>query len=131
MLELTLNDLMCHSGRSFAFINPEKLSIAKYRDSGQLYVRSIYQFKEFSFLQYIQGNCDISLMVAIDFTASNGVASDPTSLHYSNPSVINEYERAIGAVGEILMNYDSDQLVPVWGFGGCPVSGAPTSHCFP
>jgi hypothetical protein len=131
VLELNLNDLLLHDSRTFAFINPKKVSKKKYRDSGQLYVRNIYLVKEFSFLQYIQGNCKINLMVAIDFTASNGVPSNPASLHHLNPSAMNEYEKAIWAVGEILMNYDSTKTVPVWGFGGSPVPGAPTSHCFP
>lgn len=130
-LEINLNELLLHDGRSFPFINPKKVSKKKYRDSGQLYVRNIYLVKEFSFLQYIQGNCNINLMVAVDFTASNGIPSNPSSLHYCNPSAMNEYEKAMWAVGEILMNYDSSKTVPVWGFGGSPVHGAPTSHCFP
>lgn len=35
-----------------------------------------------SFLDYVRGGCEISVMVAIDFTASNGAPSLPTSLHY-------------------------------------------------
>lgn len=129
--ETNLNDILLHGGRTFPFINPDKVSKRKYRDSGQLVIRQAYIIKEFSFLQYLQGNCSISLMVAIDFTASNGVPTNPASLHFCNPSAMNEYERAICSVGEILINYDQDKMIPVWGFGGSPVHGAPTSHCFP
>jgi hypothetical protein len=108
-----------------------KASKRSYRDSGQLAVRQAYLIKEFSFLQFLQGSCGISLMVAIDYTGSNGTPSNPSSLHFCNPSAMNEYERAIWAVGDILMNYDQDKMIPVWGFGGSPVHGAPVSHCFP
>jgi hypothetical protein len=37
-------------------------------------------------LQFIAGGCEISLMVAIDFTASNGDPAMPNSLHYVNPA---------------------------------------------
>lgn len=70
-------------------------------------------------------------MVAIDFTASNGLITNRNSLHYRDSSFLNEYERAIISVGEILINYDNTKTVPVWGFGGYPFPGAQTSHCFP
>lgn len=37
-------------------------------------------------LQFIAGGCEISLVVAIDFTASNGDPAMPNSLHYINPA---------------------------------------------
>jgi len=49
-----------------------------------------------------------------------------------NPQILNNYEQAIMNVGSILLNYDNDKLVPVYGFGGIP-SYSPTrqvSHCF-
>ncbi|CAH1765231.1 64_t:CDS:10 [Entrophospora sp. SA101] len=51
-----------------------------------------------SFLDYIAGGTEIRLMVAIDFTGSNGDPRNPKSLHYSEA-------------------YDSDRLFPVYGFG--------------
>ena len=43
----------------------------------------------------------------------------------------NEYVAAIKSVASVLAPYDSDQLVPVFGFGAkCPPSGQ-VSHCFP
>jgi hypothetical protein len=70
----------------------------------------------------------MNMIVAIDFTASNGSPKQPTSLHYFNPTVPNQYQAAILAIGEILMNYDSDKRIPAFGFGG-KVKGQ-TSHCF-
>lgn len=72
-----------------------------------------------NFVDYIYGGCKINLNVAIDFTDSNGHHSNPTSLHYTHPDgSLNEYERAIKAVGSTIAKYDWDQIFSVWGFGG-------------
>ena len=70
-------------------------------------------------------------MVAIDYTGSNGEQKNPKSLHYLNPKFPNEYERAILACGEILEQYDTDCLFPVWGFGANIKKGTSVNHCFP
>lgn len=73
----------------------------------------------------------MSLMVAVDFTASNQNPSNPNSLHYINPNgAPNEYESAIAAVGSILANYDGDKLFPTYGYGGVPNWQGQLSHCF-
>ena len=59
-----------------------------------------------SFTDYIKAGWQISLIGAIDFTYSNGMPSNPTSLHYMGGH--NQYREAIRAVGDILNNYDSD-----------------------
>ena len=72
------------------------------------------------FVDYLSGGCQISLAVAIDFTASNGDPRQPGTPHYFHPPESkewNDYEKAIFAVGSILAKYDSDQRFPVWGFG--------------
>lgn len=53
----------------------------------------------------------------------------PSSLHYINPHQPNEYLRAIDAVGRVVLDYDSDKLVPVLGFGGKLPDGS-VSHNF-
>mmetsp|Transcript_29183 Transcript_29183/g.28917 ORF Transcript_29183/g.28917 Transcript_29183/m.28917 type:complete len:300 (-) Transcript_29183:463-1362(-) len=96
---------------------------------GTLIVRSLDIVKVHSFIDYIAGGCQISLIVAIDFTASNMDPRDPQSLHYLNPNGFNQYQSALFSVGEILLNYDSDKLVPFYGFGA-KINGA-INHCFP
>ncbi|CAG8805659.1 8090_t:CDS:2, partial [Dentiscutata erythropus] len=66
---------------------------------------------------YIAGGIEINLVVAIDFTASNGDHRNPTSLHYINPNEENLYQKAISSVGKILEAYDYDKRFPVYGFG--------------
>jgi len=75
------------------------------------------------------------LSIAIDFTGSNGIPTHPTSLHYMNPQRPNQYQIAIDAVSRILLNYDSDKKIPVFGFGAKPrfstMTSSIVSHCFP
>ena len=83
------------------------------------------------FVDYLSGGCQISLAVAIDFTASNGDPRQPGTPHYFHPPESkewNDYEKAIFAVGSILAKYDSDQRFPVWGFGA--KHSNVVRHCF-
>lgn len=111
-------------------INPKKQSKRKYQNSGILHVTGCRVWTEVDFLDYLKGGVELSLMVAIDFTGSNGVPAYPSSLHYLNPNGPNAYERAIWSVGGILENYDSDKTFQVWGFGGKPPGSHEVSHCF-
>jgi len=72
-----------------------------------------------TFLNYINGGCEMQLCVAIDFTGSNGDPRKPGTLHYLSPdgTAMNDYEKAISAIGGILADYDTDKKFPVWGFG--------------
>jgi len=70
------------------------------------------------FVDYLTGGCELELSIAIDFTGSNGDPRRPGTLHYIHPDGrLNDYEKAITAVGGILSKYDSDQKFPVFGFG--------------
>ena len=72
----------------------------------------------------------INLEIAIDYTYSNGNPEEPTSLHYKYGETPNDYDKAIKSCGDILAYYDSDQLFPVYGFGGIPQGKDKFSHCF-
>ena len=87
--------------------------------------------KIYNFLDYLRGGLDISMIVGIDFTSSNGDPKNPNSLHYiSNNNNENQYERAIKACGSIVSFYDSDQLFPVFGYGGILPNDNGVNHCF-
>ena len=43
----------------------------------------------------------------------------------------NEYIQAIKSVASVLAPYDSDQLIPTFGFGGRLPPDGHVSHCFP
>ncbi|EGR31217.1 hypothetical protein IMG5_115500 [Ichthyophthirius multifiliis] len=82
-----------------------------------------------------EGNTQLNVILAVDFTASNGSVSTPQSLHFLQQNCLNQYQQAIISVGEILLDYDFDKRVPCFGFGGHPkfpnmfLNGV--SHCFP
>jgi hypothetical protein len=92
---------------------------------------SVEQFKDYTFLDYIRGGMQINLAIGIDFTGSNGIPTDATSLHYSGSSNYNSYEIAIHSCGNIVAYYDFDQLFPVFGFGGKFGGTNEVSHCYP
>jgi len=82
-----------------------------------------------NFLDYIQGGCKLNLCVGIDFTGSNGNPLQPGTLHYLSPDGRkNDYESAISGIGNVLMNFNGEQQVPVWGFGA--KYGGSVRHCF-
>ncbi|XP_078294922.1 copine-2 isoform X2 [Panthera onca] len=113
---------MCeaHDGVPLEFecINPKKQRKKKnYKNSGIIILRSCKINRDYSFLDYILGGCQLMFTVGIDFTASNGNPLDPSSLHYINPMGTNEYLSAIWAVGQIIQDYDSDKMFPALGFG--------------
>lgn len=72
----------------------------------------------------------ISLVAAIDYTASNGNPSSSNSLHYLGGN--NQYENALINVGQVVEPYDSDRSFPVFGFGGIPrhLGLNSVNHCF-
>ncbi|KAK3612054.1 hypothetical protein CHS0354_021738 [Potamilus streckersoni] len=83
-----------------------------------------------SFLDYIQGGTEIKFAAAIDFTDSNGDPYLPTSLHYNHPHQSSWYVKVIRAIGEIIQDYDTEKLFPVFGFGAMLPDGT-VSHEFP
>lgn len=72
-------------------------------------------------MDYLKGGLELNLSIAIDFTGSNGIPTQPNSLHYiMDPLRPNEYQQAIHAVSRILLNYDTDKRIPCYAFGGKP-----------
>ncbi|XP_033106562.1 copine-8-like isoform X2 [Anneissia japonica] len=115
--------------------NIYKLTKEKSKKKGKTYgtisLLSCRVQKMFSFLDYIQGGMELSFVVAIDFTASNGAPQAPNSLHHINPHIPNQYEQAIQSVGLIIQEYDTDKLFPVFGFGAKLPPDGRISHDFP
>lgn len=117
-------------------LTPETLSNSKLKiifegivSEGQ---RNMLQQKKF--LSYLRGNMKLSVTTCIDLTASN-LSAKPKPLHFiSNGYELNEYQKAISSVCSILLDYDDDKLIPVYGFGAIPIMEGfeeETSHYFP
>ena len=81
----------------------------------------VYDNSEFieniSIYDFISAGIRIKLSIGIDFTGSNGHPFDEGSLHSINTNNPNDYEKVIKIVGNILSNYNNEQLFPVYGFG--------------
>ena len=99
--------------------------------SGKSASFSIEPIKNYQFLDYIRGGMQMNLVVAIDFTGSNGNPANPTSLHFLGNDQPNSYEMAIRSCGNIVAYYDYDQLFPAFGFGGRFCGAQKASHCYP
>jgi len=100
---------------------------------GRICIKRCDVFEKLSFLDYLKAGLQLNMTVAIDFTASNGFPDSSSSLHAISPyGYPNQYQEAIRGVGEILLCYDYDQMVSVYGFGGVPNGDkfGEASHCF-
>jgi len=132
VVETTMNQLMQLASQGpveLPFINPKKAGKRGYKNSGTLFFRQANITPVPSFLDYIHGGCEMNMVVAIDFTSSNGIPGNAFSLHHVDPQRPNQYELAIQVVGSILGYYDRDGMVPVYGYGGTMPDGK-VSHCF-
>ncbi|XP_006806436.1 copine-3-like isoform X2 [Neolamprologus brichardi] len=116
----------------FECINSKKKEKKKgYKNSGIIIIKKSKIVRQYTFLDYIMGGCQINFTIAIDFTGSNGDPKFPQSLHYINPQGYNEYLAAIWAVGNVIQDYDSDKMFPAFGFGAQIPPSWQVSHEFP
>ncbi|KAM9332390.1 copine-3 isoform 1-T1 [Pholidichthys leucotaenia] len=127
-----LQDASRTSPAEFECINSKKKQKKKgYKNSGVVSVKLCQVVKEYTFLDYIMGGCQINFTVAVDFTGSNGDPRSPQSLHYISPQGVNEYLSAIWSVGNVIQDYDSDKMFPAFGFGAQIPPTWQVSHEFP
>jgi len=118
--------------REFPVIEEDKKKKKKnYLNSGVIKIIRADIRREISFLDFVKGGCTINMIVAIDFTASNGHPFRADSLHRFDPTgqTLNHYQQAILSIGAIVRDYDTDKRFPVYGFGGKIANQV--SHCFP
>jgi len=126
----TLSELINQEGVHLQLKNP----IVK-KSSGLALFEGLRLEEMPSFLDYIRGGIQIATVVAIDFTQSNGEPYNPSSLHAMNrDGSLNEYQRALRGISDILLDYDSDKRIPMYGFGGIPnfpnLMCDRVNHCF-
>ncbi|KFD67895.1 LOW QUALITY PROTEIN: hypothetical protein M514_10381, partial [Trichuris suis] len=131
--ETNLVDLIAASENGmahFELINGrKKRKKATYENSGKIIIKTSITVVD-SFLDYVKAGTHLSCAFAIDFTASNGDPRKPQSLHYFHPYLLNPYQMAIRAVGDVVKDYDSDKLFPVLGFGARLPPDGRVSHDF-
>ncbi|XP_052284363.1 copine-8-like isoform X2 [Dreissena polymorpha] len=111
-------------------LKKKKKKGAKYQNSGTVELMSFKIEKIYTFLDYVRGGTQLNCTIAIDFTASNGDPKTPSSLHFISPYHPSPYCNALRAVGNIIKDYDSDQMFPALGFGARLPPNGIVSHEF-
>jgi len=128
--QFTISEAQSQERRDFTLFNPRKN-----KKAGTLRFDKFSLKEKPGFLDYLRGGSQLAVMVAVDFTGSNGDPISPDSLHaLKYDGTLNEYQKAIAGVCDILLHYDSDKKVPMFGFGGKPkfptFTTPAVSHCF-
>ncbi|RYG62518.1 hypothetical protein EON64_17725, partial [archaeon] len=115
----SVRGLLNSNNAPFEVIEEAKKGKKGYTNSGTLVAANCSIEHHPTFAQYIAGGMEVSLMVAIDFTGSNGDPTTPSSLHHLDPAHrnLNPYQDAIKTVGAVLEPYDADKKYNVYGFG--------------
>jgi len=129
--ELTMKNVVIDKIALFSIMD-----VNKKKKMGDLKLAQSQLIERPSFIDYLRGGEQLNMMIAIDFTGSNGTPTNPSSLHYIRPDGgLNQYQTALVEVCDILLNYDFDKRVPVYGFGGKPnfpnYAKPQADHCFP
>jgi len=126
-IQTTLNELVNMAGQSV----PLKLPNKPGKGRGRLDIRKSVLEKRHTFIEFLRGGMNMRLLLAIDFTGSNGHWLDHGTLHYRNEQTgTSQYMDAIAEVGKIVEVYNREKVFACWGFGA-KVGGARVSHCFP
>merc|ERR1712228_220980 len=104
----------------------------KSKKCGHLLIKYANIIKKHSFTSFLSGGLEIQMMVAIDFTGSNGDPRDSKSLHFMGaPLYESAYMKVIKSVGRVLEPYDADGAIAAYGFGAnLNPYGKQISHCF-
>ncbi len=110
------------SNKKLEKVNPREFEM------GRCYI-TFRENKRKKFYDLLMGGLNTAFDIAIDFTSSNGDPGHDNSLHTLKLEH-NKYAKAVTSCGNILKEYDDDQLFPVYGFGGRPEGGKEVSHCF-
>ena len=138
----TLNELLNTPGKSFEIFKKERgyimsPSVQKREKKNQLKSHMKITFggqdviKNPSFTDYIKGGCEIATVAAIDFTKSNIEYTSNKSLHYIQAKQPSNYEKVLYIASWILLKYDTERKMPLFGFGARINGTNETSHCFP
>lgn len=102
------------------------------KTSGYLKCHDIKLIKP-EFVDFLIGGQQINILAAIDFTASNGDYTESHSLHCLDLSK-NQYLITLQTVADVLLDYDYDKKISLFGFGGVPnfpnLRKYDTDHCF-
>ncbi|CAJ0572443.1 unnamed protein product, partial [Mesorhabditis spiculigera] len=83
------------------------------------------------FFEIVKAGLSVDLGVSIDFTASNGDPTQPTSLHFIHPHKPNPYTNAILKILPPLFGHSKETRISAMGFGARVGRDHQMSNCFP
>lgn len=82
-------------------------------------IKNLQEKEKYEFLEYLYNGLQLNLVIGIDYTSSNEKGDPAKNLH-TRAFKNNQYVKAISCVSTILLDYDDDKQVPIYGFGGVP-----------
>lgn len=62
---------------------------------GTVVLRNIKRYTKHEFSDFLMSGMQMALVICIDFTGSNGTPTNPSSLHYTTPHKMSQYEEAL------------------------------------
>lgn len=87
--------------------------------------------KSHEFLDYLKQGLQLRMIMAIDFTKSNGDPNQKGTLHEYNENELNPYEKSLTVCGDIIKLYATHNTIPCFGYGAILPNRTEVSHCFP
>ena len=129
----TVNNMIRGGNDANVFTLSKKTDVSQGKLRGVLHLKNVSLKEEASFLDYIRGGTELHFAVAVDFTASNGPATERGSLHFLDPmnAKPNYYEIALRSIAEIISHYDTKGMYASFGFGAIVPPNKIVSHIFP
>lgn len=144
LITMDVNEIritFCHANEGeylgqfcYSRVDPNQMCLKEKQEKSKVKsMNLIYKEKnKQTFKYYVMNGLDINLIIGIDYTCSNGQPNNKKSNHYLEPNgAYNDYENAILSCCQIVGNYDSDKIYPVYGFGGQLHTEKDVNHCFP
>ena len=97
----------------------QPLMTKKQEHIGDFCIEIIEEYFDYDLKDYLKAGLQLNLMAVVDFTASNGPARSPLSLHHISQSrpADNEYQIALRKISSTLLHYDHDKKITAHGFG--------------
>ena len=118
IVRTTVKDILDNAGKPFDIIDETLKGTSSgtvfkkpYINSGQLLCTNVKIEIHPTFADFILGGCEVSAIVAVDYTGSNGDPQQASSLHHIS-SQKNQYQQAIESIGEVIEPYDTDKMFP-------------------
>ena len=80
-------------------------------------IKNLQEKDQYEFFEFLYNGLQLNLIIGIDYTSSNKELKNPAKNLHTEIFKHNQYVKAISCVSSILLDYDDDKLVPIYGFG--------------